>query len=57
MRFTASVAGFGMLLRGSKYKGIITYDQILSWTGQALSYDPYQRRAEFKEVLKKAMSM
>ncbi len=29
-RFSAAVAGFGMLLRNSEYKGTINYDQVLS---------------------------
>ena len=29
-RFSAAVAGFGMLLRNSEYKGDMNYDQVLS---------------------------
>lgn len=55
-RWTASVAGFGMLLKNSQHKGDLTYDKLLNmaekarWSGQ--SYDSY--RSEFVELVKKA---
>jgi Ca-activated chloride channel homolog len=57
MRFTASVAGFGMLLRGSAFKGSTTYANILDWTSGTLSFDPQQRRAEFRNIVKKASQL
>jgi Ca-activated chloride channel homolog len=57
MRFTASVAGFGMLLWDSKYKGTLTYENILNWSGNTLSYDPHNRRAAFRELVKNVMEL
>lgn len=57
MVFTASVAGFAMILRDSKYKGNLTYDQILSWTGNTLHDDPYHFRAEFRQLVQKAKGL
>ncbi len=56
LRWTASVAGFGMMLKNSEHKGSLTYDKLLKmaeesrWGGKA--YDSY--RAELIEMLKKA---
>lgn len=54
MRFTVSVAGFGMLLRSSKFKGTLTYENILQWSGGAMTFDPYNRRAAFRELVNQA---
>ena len=54
MRFTASVAGFGMLLRNSQYRGTLTYDEVISIATQSKNYDPYGHRIEFIELVKKA---
>jgi Ca-activated chloride channel family protein len=54
MRFTASVAGFGLLLRGSAYKGTLTFDDVISAATEAKSYDPEGHRAEFIDLVTKA---
>ncbi len=54
MRFTSGVAAFGMLLRNSKYRGTVTYDNILQWTSGSMTFDPFQRRASFAEIVRKA---
>jgi Ca-activated chloride channel family protein len=46
-RFSAAVAGFGMLLRNSEYKGTINYDQVLSLARGAKGDDRDGYRAEF----------
>jgi Ca-activated chloride channel homolog len=46
-RFSAAVAGFGMLLRESEYKGTINYDQVLALARGAKGYDKDGYRAEF----------
>lgn len=58
-QFAASVAGFGMLLRDSKNKGDLTFDQVISIAernvrikGQADEY-----RLEMLELLKKAKAL
>jgi Ca-activated chloride channel family protein len=46
-RFSAAVAGFGMLLRNSEYKGTINYNQVLSLARVSKGYDKDGYRAEF----------
>jgi Ca-activated chloride channel family protein len=46
-RFSASVAGFGMLLRNSEYKGTVNYDQVLSLARGSKGHDRDGYRAEF----------
>jgi Ca-activated chloride channel family protein len=57
MRFTASVAGFGMMLRDSPYKGNLTFDHLLTWTDNTLSYDPHDLRKEFRILIDKAKGL
>ncbi len=46
--FACSVAGYGMLLRGSEYCGTATLDMVKSLAGKAASkYDPYEYRKDF----------
>ncbi len=54
MVLTASVAGFGMLLRNSEYAGTMTYQDILTWTDIQWNHDPQGRRLEFRTLVKKA---
>ena len=53
-RFAASVAGFGMLLRGSPHKGGLTYPAVLELAQAAIGYDPMGYRREFLELVRKA---
>jgi Ca-activated chloride channel family protein len=46
-RFSAAVAGFGMLLRDSEYKGNMTYDRVLSMARGSRGMDEDGYRAEF----------
>ena len=46
-RFSAAVAGFGMLLRDSKFKGNLTYDTIIELAKASKGKDPEGYRAEF----------
>ena len=54
LKFAAAVAGFGMLLRDSKYKGTLTYDGVLEIAGQTLEDDPAGYRKEFMGLVRKA---
>ena len=56
-RFTASVAGFVLLLRNSEYKGTLTYQNISEWAAQASSYDPHGWKAEFLKLVDIAAGM
>jgi Ca-activated chloride channel family protein len=53
-RFAAAVAGFGMLLRDSQYKGDITYDAVAEIASEAGSDDPTGYRAEFLNLVNQA---
>ncbi|MBN1791357.1 MAG: von Willebrand factor type A domain-containing protein [Bacteroidales bacterium] len=46
-RFSAAVAGFGMLLRSSEYKGSMDYNQVLSLARGSKGSDDDGYRAEF----------
>ena len=51
MILTGSIAGFGMMLRDSQYKGDLTYSQLLTWSSQALQYDPHNYRKELRSLI------
>jgi Ca-activated chloride channel family protein len=57
MRFAASVAAFGMVLRNSQYKGDATYDKVNQWASSAISYNPHSFRTEFISLINKAKSL
>ncbi len=51
-RFAASVAGYGMLLRDSEYKGQLNYDLVLELADEGKGSDPHGLRAEFIDLVK-----
>lgn len=53
-RFSAAVAGFGMLLRNSEYKQNTTYPKVLALANSAIGNDPFGYRAEFVSLVKSA---
>ncbi len=53
-RFTAAVASFGMLLRGSQFQGDTSYDAVLEIATEAAEGDELGYRTEFLELVKKA---
>ena len=56
-RFSAAVASFGMLLRGSEHKGDADFEMARKLASGALGKDPHGRRAEFVELIGKAESL
>ncbi len=54
LKFAAAVAGFGMLLRESKYKGTITFDGVLEIAGTVSERDESGYRKEFMGLVRKA---
>lgn len=54
LQFAASVASFGMLLRGSQYAGNANYDAVLEIAQSALGDDPQSERTEFLELVRAA---
>jgi Ca-activated chloride channel family protein len=56
-RFAATVAGFGMILRNSPYKGTCTVGAMLKQAQSALGDDRLGRRSEFVAVLREATGL
>ncbi|MFZ2900851.1 MAG: VWA domain-containing protein [Saprospiraceae bacterium] len=54
LRFTSSVAAFGMLLRQSAFSGNASYEKVIEWANGSKSYDPNGFREEFVELVGKA---
>ena len=52
-RFSAAVAGYGMLLRDSKFKGDITYDDIIKLAKASTGEDKFGYRSEFLNMIEK----
>ena len=54
-RFSASVAGYGMILRESEYKGDMNLKQVLEWAGHSKGKDSEGYRAEFIRMIESTM--
>jgi Ca-activated chloride channel family protein len=55
--FAASVAGFGMLLRESPYKGSASYDTVLAMAGKSIGEDAFGYRAGFLALVQEAVKI
>jgi Ca-activated chloride channel family protein len=53
-RFAAAVAEFGLLLRGSQYKGDASFAQVRELAAGARTFDPSGYRAEFLKLVQAA---
>jgi secreted protein with Ig-like and vWFA domain len=56
-KFASAVAGFGMLLRDSQYKGNLKYAAVLETAQGSLGEDPHGYRKEFVEMIRKAKEL
>lgn len=56
-RFATSVAGLGMLLRDSTFKGDLTYEQVLEWAQSAQGEDEFGYRREFIDLIRNAAAL
>ena len=56
-RFAASVAGFGMLLRDSPYKGSADYDGVINMAQAAIGPDAWGFRRGFVDLVKSAKNV
>jgi Ca-activated chloride channel family protein len=54
LRFAASVAAFGQILRGGKYVGDFNYGDVASLAQGAMNHDPEGYRREFVQLVKLA---
>src|SRR5439155_14160129 len=50
-RFAAAVAGFAEMLRGGKYSGSLTYDDVLKIAAAARGKDEFGYRSEFVQLV------
>ena len=57
LKFAASVAGFGLLLRNSQYKGNLTYAATLELAQGGIGEDPHGYRKEFLDMVRKAKEL
>ncbi|MGB2985652.1 MAG: von Willebrand factor type A domain-containing protein [Phycisphaerae bacterium] len=55
--FAASVASFGMLLRGSEHSADFTYEAVLEMAGASLGEDPHGYREEFVSLVEHAIEL
>jgi Ca-activated chloride channel family protein len=55
-RFAAAVAAFAELLRGGKYNGALTYDDVLEMANGAKGRDEFGYRSEFVQLVRAAKS-
>jgi Ca-activated chloride channel family protein len=55
-RFATAVAGFAELLRGGRYTGALSYDDVLRIAQSARGPDEFGYRSEFIELVKSAQS-
>jgi Ca-activated chloride channel family protein len=56
-RWSAAVAGFGMLMRKSKHCGTLRYDEVLTLAKGALGKDAHGYRAEFLTMVEMAKKL
>ena len=54
MRFATAITAFGLILRESEYRGEATQEMVLNLANGATSFDPYEYRKKFIELVKKA---
>ena len=55
-RFATSVAAFAELLKGGRYSGALTYDDVLHIANGARGEDPFGYRTEFVQMVRAAKS-
>ncbi len=57
LQFSAAVAGFGLLLRGSSYAGQLTWEQVRELALKGKGADPLGYRGEFIQLIEKARGL
>jgi autotransporter-associated beta strand protein len=56
-KFTTAVAAYGLMLRQSSYRGLLSWDQIRQLALEGKGSDPHGYRAEFLQLLDKARGL
>jgi Ca-activated chloride channel family protein len=54
VKFSTAVAGFAQLLRGGKYTGSLSFEDVVSEAQASIGNDPYGYRAELVDLARKA---
>lgn len=57
LNWASAVAGFGMVLRDSEYKGELTFDQVIRLANSSKGEDKFGYRAEFIQLVELAKGM
>lgn len=57
VRFAATVAGFGLLLRNSEHKGSLAFDMVEKMAEAARKTDPFDYKKEFLEMIRTAKKL
>jgi Ca-activated chloride channel family protein len=57
LKFASAVAGFGLMLRKSQYKGNLTYGAVLELAQSGLGEDKHGYRKEFLDLARKAKEL
>ncbi len=57
LQWASAVAGFGMLLRNSEFKGDLTYNQVIAQAKTALGQDEFGYRREFLDLVETASKL
>lgn len=52
MKFSTAVAGFGLMMKNSEYKGSVSKQMVIDLASGATSFDPHGFRKEFIELVK-----
>ncbi|TKG94404.1 DUF3520 domain-containing protein [Puteibacter caeruleilacunae] len=52
MRFATALAGIGLIMKESEYKGTVTKQMVLNLAKNSQTYDPHNYRKEFIEMIK-----
>ncbi|MEZ0258618.1 MAG: von Willebrand factor type A domain-containing protein [Chthoniobacter sp.] len=56
-RFAAAVAGYGMLLQDSSYRGQATWESVAAWAHEGIGEDKSGYREEFLSLVKRAKEL
>lgn len=56
-RFAAATASFGMILRDSKYRGVMTYAGVIEEAQGCVGADPNGHRKQFIDLVRKAKDL
>ena len=54
VEFSTAVAGFAQLLRGSRYTGTLSYEEVIRQAQAGIGADPGGYRAEFVQLVRDA---